>query len=102
MKFLLKKINYLPAINACHSKKFSSLIGPASTPSGGFNVNCLYSVIRRRIADKDILDSKCAIFHKVKQANTLKLGVMVKRQKQIQVILLGVEMVMEIYLEKNE
>lgn len=27
------------AINASHSKKLSSLIGPATIPSGGFNVS---------------------------------------------------------------
>lgn len=59
-------------IKASHSKKFSSLVGPAIIPSGGFNVNSkiinyvsefnlnniktvrLYSAINRRNADPAI------------------------------------------------
>ena len=42
-KETFKDGNYYYMISASHSKKFSSLIGPATIPSGGFNVSSVDS-----------------------------------------------------------
>lgn len=46
VKFRRKHTTYV--INASHSKKFSSLIGPAIIPSGGFSVSSIKHTINNR------------------------------------------------------
>lgn len=64
-QYILKSSKFLPVINASHSKKFSSEIGPASMPSGGLSVNSKdFREIRRKtnkIDDDD--DEKVCILH---------------------------------------
>ena len=50
-----------PVMAASHSKKLSSLTGPAAIPSGGFRDICLYSDISRRSAEPAIFQGSFSV-----------------------------------------